>query len=79
MRRNDVDCSAEFRPARLTAVMCCVRLVDIEKLLINALNKDVICITGPAFDMSAFKEDNKKLHLAFCLWFLLNPASESGK
>lgn len=59
--------------------MCCVKLVDTEKnLLITALNKDLVSITGSVFNMMEIKEENgqQKGGSAFCFWFLLSLASD---
>lgn len=57
MRWNHVDFSAEFSPLQFTAGVCYGKLVDIEKnVLIKALNKDFINITGPVLNMMEINE-----------------------
>lgn len=59
MRWNDVDCYAMQGSDQLASQQSCVmwRLLT-QNLLINALNKGVISITGPVFNMMEIKELN---------------------
>lgn len=82
MRWNDVDCYAIQGSDQSASQQSCVmwRLLK-QNLLINALNKGFISITGPVFNMMEIKEENGQQKggwvFSFCIvCFLSGPSSD---